>query len=328
MAEPTGRNKKYKPSTEDYKYLASLRNLSKNYADVPAISKEEITKKQMRNETADTATTPSEYMAPYYGSDVNLAREAKIASAYRNKLESELKRPKGFFEVPPEERLFSAAKVKVDPTLSASYAPKDKIVSVNAKEGDDIKKSNAAVYQKWLDSEDEIKVDRAKEDVYDNDYSSASDSGGEEDPKKSMASTLEHELGHHVYRTNFDVKFDYDKPEKYLVAKSITDNQPAKSSYLGSANELAQGLGRLQRELYEQKGTRLTEPEDLYKLIKSEDKLEGLSPEGRRVINHLRKQGDSDKANNYLKEVSRMAPMFVKNDEKEDFVSAVNNRLS
>jgi hypothetical protein len=328
MAEFVDKNKKYKPSEEDYKYLDSLRKSSKNYAGLPAVSKEEITNKQMRNETVDTATTPSEYMAPYYGGDANLAREAKAAADYRNKLESELKRPKGFFEVPPEERLFSATKVKIGPTLSPSYAPKDKIVSVNAKEGDDINKSNAAVYQEWLDSKHEITADTAKADVYGNDYSSASDSGGEEDPKKSMASALQHELGHHVYRTNFDMKYDSKKPEGHRVVRSITDNQPAKDSYLGRANELTQGLGRLQRELYEQRGTRLTEPEDLYILIKSGDKLESLSPEGRRVINHLRKQGDSKEADNYLKEVSRMAPMFVKNDKEKDFVSAVNSRLS
>ena len=326
MAEFVDKNKKYKPSEEDYKYLESLRKSSKNYASTPVVSKEEITNKQMRNETVDTATTPSEYIAPYYGGDANLAREAKTAADYRNKLESELKRPKGFFEVPPEERLFSAAKVKIGPTLSPTYAPKDKIISVNAKEGDDINKSNAATYQDWLKSKDIEEVNIAREAIHGNDYSSASDLGGEEDPKKSMTSSLQHELGHHVYRTNFDMKYDSKKPEGYRVVRSITDNQPAKDSYLGRANELAQGLGRLQRELYEQKGTRLTEPEDLYILIKSGDKLEGLSPEGRRVINHLRKQGDSEKADKYLKEVSRMAPMFVKADE--DFVSAVNNRLS
>jgi hypothetical protein len=267
-------------------------------------------------------------MAPYYGSDVNLAREAKIASAYRNKLESELKRSRGFFEVPPEERLFSAAKVKIGPTLSPTYAHKDKIVSVNAKEGDDINKSNATTYQDWLNSKDAEEVDAAKEGIYGNDYSSASDYGGEKDPKKSLASSVEHEVGHHVYRTNYVAKYDSKKPEGHRLVRSITDNQPAKDSYLGIANELAQGLGRLQRELYEQTGTRLTEPEDLYILIKSGDKLESLSPEGRRVINHLRKQGDSKEADNYLKEVSRMAPMFVKNDKEKDFVSAVNSRLS
>lgn len=326
MAEFVDKNKKYKPSEEDYKYLESLRKSSKNYADLPAVSKEEITNKQMRNETVDTATTPSEYIAPYYGGDANLAREAKTAADYRNKLESELKRPKGFFEVPPEERLFSAAKVEIGPTLSPAYDPKDKKVYVNAKEGDDINKSNVADFQDWLKSKDREEVNIAREAIYGNDYSSASDSGGEEDPKKSMASSLQHELGHHVYRTNFDIKYGSKTPEGYPVVKSITDNQPAKDSYLGIANELAQGLGRLQREYYEQTGTRLTEPEDLYILIKGGDKLEGLSPEGRRVINHLRKQGDSEKADKYLKEVSRMAPMFVKADE--DFVSAVNNRLS
>lgn len=316
MAEFVDKNKRYKPSEEDYKYLDTLRKSSKNYADLPAVSKEEITNKQMRNETVDTATTPSEYMAPYYGGDANLAREAKNAADYRNKLESELKRPR-FFKTQPEELLFDTVKVQMKPTSINAFLTEDNTVWAGGKEGDDIAKSNAAVYQDWLNSKDAEEVDAAKQAIRDNDYSSASDYGGEKDPKKSMASSVEHEVGHHVYRPNIDFGNDIDLTDSPSVAKG---------SYLNRPSELTQGLGRLQRELYEQTGTRLTEPEDLYILIKSGDKLKGLSPEGRRVINHLRKQGDSKEADNYLKEVSRMAPMFVKADE--DFVSAVNNRLS
>jgi hypothetical protein len=318
MAEFVDKNKKYKPSEEDYKYLDSLRKSSKNYAGLPAVSKEEITNKQMRNETVDTATTPSEYMAPYYGGDANLAREAKAAAEYRNKLESELKRTR-FFESQPEELLFDTVKVQMKPTSINAYHHGDNAVWAGGKKGDDIRKSNATTYQDWLNSKDAELVNIAKKDIYGNDYSSTSDYGGDKDPKKSLASGVEHEVGHHVYRPNIDFKNGIN----------VTDNPPvARGSYLNKAVELTQGLGRLQRELYEQTGTRLTEPEDLYKLIKSGDKLESLSPEGRRVINHLRKQGDSKEADNYLKEVSRMAPMFVKNDKEKDFVSAVNSRLS
>lgn len=318
MAEFVDKNKRYKPSEEDYKYLDSLRKSSKNYAGIPAAPKEEITNKQMRNETVDTATTPSEYMAPYYGGDVNLAREAKAAAEYRNKLESELKRPR-FFESQPEDLLFDTVKVQMKPTSKNAFLAKDKVVWASGKEGDDIQKSNATVLQEWLNSKDVEKVDAAKKSVYGNDYSSVSDYGGEKDPNKSLTSGVEHEVGHHVYRPNAD----------YKNGILLTDNPPVtdyESSYLNEPNELTQGLGRLQRELYKQTGTRLTEPEDLYILIKSGDKLENLSPEGRRVINHLRKQGNSKEADDYLKEVSRMAPMFVKNGE--DFVSAVNDRLS
>lgn len=316
MAEFVDKNKKYKPSEEDYKYLESLRKSSKNYAGIPAVSKEEITNKQMRNETVDTATTPSEYIAPYYGGYANLAREAKIAADYRNKLESELKRPR-FFESQPEELLFDTLKVQMKPTSINAFHTGDNAVWAGGKEGDDIQKSNAAVYQDWLKSKDREKVNTARKAILSNDYSSVSDYGGEKEPKKSMASSVEHEVGHHVYRPNIDSGNDIDLTDSHSVVKK---------SYLNDPSELTQGLGRLQRELYEQTGTRLTEPEDLYILIKSGDKLKGLSPEGRRVINHLRKQGDSKEADNYLKEVSRMAPMFVKADE--DFVSAVNNRLS
>lgn len=293
--------------------LAYLKQFSKNYTNgLVASPKATITEKQASNETANLAVRPADYMSPYYGGEANLAREAQRAAIYRNIQERAEKTE--YFKVPPENRIFDTVDLSISPNQIASYSynaedlssPK---VGAYGKRGGEITVDNSKILDEWISNDKPEERKMAEEVIFDNEYVSAAEYGGGPDPTKKAVSTLEHEIGHHVYRP-----------------QDGTKNTPAKESYFNKESELYQGLGRLQREVYQKTGSRLQKPEDLYNMIKSDDKLDYLSPEGKRVINYLRKQGDSEQADKFIKEVSRMAPMFVKADE--DFVSAVNNRLS
>lgn len=295
--------------------LAYLKQFSKNYTDgLVASPKTTITEKQASDETANLAARPADYMSPYYGGEANLAREAQRAAIYRGTQNGAEDKKSQYFKVPPENRLFDTVNLSIAPKQEAGYSyvvqdlSKPKI-DVYGKEGGRIESLNSKVLDKWFSSDNPEERKAAEKIVYDNEYGSTAEFSGGPDPTKRAVSALEHELGHHVYRPQ-------DGPK----------TAPAKESYFNKDSELYQGLGRLQREVYQETGSRLQKPEDLYNMIKSDEKLDYLSPEGKRVINYLRKQGDSEQADKFIKEVSRMAPMFVKNDA--DFVSAVNNRLS
>lgn len=291
----------------DIDNLASIKSVAKNYSGSrKPLSKSEITELQSENETAGVATRPSDYMAPYYGSEEILAKEAKKAADYRLSLEKE--RNKKFFSVSPESRMFDTVSVETEPRLPASYSPVDKKVEVYGREGGEIRARNAETLARFLSGSDPKLREEAEKLVYGNEYASPSEYGGK-DPVSSASSAVEHELGHHVYR-----------PENEI------DSNPPKESYFNRNTELYQGLSRLQREVFQNTGKRFEQPEDLYNVIKSGKVPEYLSPEGRRVINYLQKQIGGD--DEYVKEVSKMAPMFVENDKNKDFLSSVEARMS
>jgi len=283
-------------------------------------SKEEILRKQRRNETASLAVSPSEYMAPYYGGKEGLAREMQRAVAYRNSPAADLGElplsgdKRAIFSTPPEERIFDIIDLDISPRQVATYSynrdpnnPEPK-VEAYGKEGADIYEANARTYQKHLKSKDPSVIKEIEEAIYGNEYSSPDRSRAKGD--KALSSAVEHELGHHVYR-----------PNRQGLPNSLTD------TYFSNESEMLQGIGRLQREIFKQTGSRLTKPDDLYKLIKSGDELDFLSPEGSRIINYLRKHEGLKGGDEYIKTVSKIAPAFVKN-EKDDFASVVESRLT
>ena len=130
---------------------------------------------------------------------------------------------------------------------------------------------------------------------------------------KKIGVGIEHEMGHKVYRPNKEVQ--------YPVSAEL------KRSYFDKKHELFQALGKFQREYFKETGKRVTEPEQLYNLIKSEDDLNYLSKEGSRLINYLRKEGKGSEGEKVLKFVSELAPMFVSNDNNS-YADSVENRLS
>jgi len=300
------------------------------------LSKKELLdqiKKAGYSEAGPFMSSPSEFIKDYYGGGDQLKEELALAKDYS---EGEMgsrdrrgkkKRADYLKEKDIEGRMYEDIPTYVDPKYGASYTPSKKKVSTGGIRAADVDLHNAAFYLDKLGDKDLTKSEsdgllKRFINLRFNEYEDFGDmvekgkipKGSTLDEVKEgiIASGIEHEMGHHVYR-----------PEKtqYPVSTEL------KRSYFDNKSELFQALGKFQREHFKETGERLTEPEELYNLIKSDEDFGYLSKEGKRLITYLRKEEKGKKGEEVLKFISELAPMFVTND-RESFSDPVMNRLT
>ena len=284
----------------------------------------------------------SEFIKGYYGGEESLKKEIADAKKYsENEMASRHRRGPEmrsdyFEEKDIEDRMFEEVPVSVDPRYGASYSPKEESVSTGGTRAARIDLANTKLKLKWKGREETLKKTHGfgidlksrlknwEDNMILNEFKNFGDSVGLEDGEvegatldsivdKKIGVGIEHEMGHKVYRPNKEVQ--------YPVSAEL------KRSYFDKKHELFQALGKFQREYFKETGKRVTEPEQLYNLIKSEDDLNYLSKEGSRLINYLRKEGKGSEGEKVLKFVSELAPMFVSNDNNS-YADSVENRLS
>lgn len=295
-------------------------------------------------------TNAAEFIKGYYGGEEQLRKELAAAKNYgKGEMRSRpyksrnaaVRREDFLAKKNIEERMFEDVPVYVNPEYGASYNIKDETVKVGGPRVTAIELHNAdlALDQTTKEGINQIEADRLQDRYIDNlIFNEFTNFGGlvgledkdlqiDRDDDSAMKkrageikddvtrTSLEHELGHKVYRP-FSLKYIAAPPRSGDVKKSYFDNK----------SELFQALGKFQREHFKETGKRLTQPDQLYKLIKSDENFDYLSKEGSRLINYLRKQSKGNNSEQRLKFFSELAPMFV---EKEDsFQEAINKRMS
>tara|TARA_S200002703_G_scaffold21891_1_gene18522 strand:- start:7147 stop:8100 length:954 start_codon:yes stop_codon:yes gene_type:complete len=314
------------------------------------LTKKELIAKIMAagdDEAGPFMSTPAENIKGYYGGEENLRKELDIADKYSeenmfNKVQvnplhrGPYKRKDYFYDQDIKDRMFEELPVYVEPGRAARYRYRDEEGNPTAKvftggeKSADISLHNTAFKLDLLNKEnrtpeEESRLQKLLENTKFNEYENFGDSvemeGGKlpKDTtvdsylKQEIGSGLEHEMGHHVYLPS--------ESKKYPVSTDL------KRSYFDDEAELFQALGKFQREHFKEKGQRLTRPEDLYKLLKSDEKFDYLSKEAKRLINYLRKEEKGSKGEERIKFISELAPMFVSNG-KSSFENAVEQRLT
>lgn len=301
-------------------------------------------------------TNAAEFIKGYYGGEEQLRKELAAAKIYGEgemksrpyKFRNAAERREDFLDKKNiEERMFEDVPVYVNPEYGASYNLKDETVKVGGPRVTAIQLNNADLKLDETTKEgiNQIEADRLQDRYIDNlifnEYTNFGGFVGLEDEdlqidrddyeaikqrvgeiKDDVArDSLEHELGHKVYRPQPFKKKGSKKPTAYPPRSG-----DVKKSYFDDRDELFQALGKFQREHFKETGKRLTQPDQLYKLIKSDENFDYLSKEGSRLINYLRKQSKGNNSEQRLKFFSELAPMFV---EKEDsFQEAINKRMS
>lgn len=317
-------------------------------------------------------TNAAEFIKGYYGGEEQLRKELAAAKNYgKGEMRSRpyknynaAERREDFLNKKNiEERMFQDVPVYVNPNYGASYNIKDETVNVGGPRAVKIGLHNAdlALDQTTKEGINQIEADRLQDRYIDNlifneftnfggfvgledkdlqidrDDDSAMEKRAGEIKDDVTRTSLEHELGHKVYRAEkFAPKADsFNKRYRDAINADSPSRKPTvypprsgdiKKSYFDDRAELFQALGKFQREHFKETGKRLTKPDQLYKLIKSDENFDYLSKEGSRLINYLRKQSKGNNSEQRLKFFSELAPMFV---EKEDsFQEAINKRMS
>lgn len=301
-------------------------------------------------------TNAAEFIKGYYGGEEQLRKELAAAKNYGKgemrsrpyKFRNAAVRREDFLDKKNiEERMFEDVPVYVNPEYGASYNIKDETVKVGGPRVTTIELHNAdlALDQTTKEGINQIEADRLQDRYIDNlIFNEFTNFGGlvgledkdiqiDRDDSEAVTKrageikdgvardSLEHELGHKVYRPQPFKKKGSKKPTAYPPRSG-----DVKKSYFDDRDELFQALGKFQREHFKETGKRLTQPDQLYKLIKSDENFDYLSKEGSRLINYLRKQSKGNNSEQRLKFFSELAPMFV---EKEDsFQEAINKRMS
>lgn len=306
------------------------------------------------DEAGPFTSTPSEFIKEYYGGEENLRKELDIAEKYSEEdMDNEVqlnplyrgpstKRKEYFSDPNIKGRIDEEVPVYVRPRYGARYRYRDEEgnptaeVLTGGERVADISLHNAAFYLDLLNKEnrtpeEESRLQKKIELSKYNEFENLGDSVEMEDDEvpeggrypegetldsfleQEIGTGLEHEMGHHIYR-----------PHNY---KNYPFSSKSKESYFDDRQELFQALGKFQREHFKEKGQRLTNPEDLYFLLKSDEKFDYLSKEAKRLINYLRKEEKGSKGEKRLKFISELAPMFVSND-KSSFENAVEQRLT
>lgn len=312
------------------------------------ISKEDLVRRIKVAESIDSdgpvaKTTPAAFIAKYYGGDEALKEELNKAAAYSKRKPKAAKAGGGvkslseFLSKDPKQRMFDAVEVKLRQGYGPSYNLKGEYVNTGGMDAADIQVYNNQFTKKFLDKtqakaksnpnsklemssgvdlskEDLKKIEKANkylENTLYNEFGSednvvgvkgAEGKSDKELSEEELVDGLEHELGHYVY-----------VPKGW---GSRVQPRDVEKGYFNDEGELYQGLGRFQREYYQKTKTRITDPDELYDIIMSDEDLDFLSPEGSRVIHHLRKHKDSDKGRKRIRTVSELAPMFVSTDNE------------
>lgn len=300
---------------EEQEFLGKLKAQGRNLAPE--------TKRTSLEELADTsvktgAMTPAEAIEPYYGA--KLAREIIRAGNYNE--------AKPVIEREAYAKMFDVVKAERSPDEGAFYMEDGPLVGLKSKRSDEISAINQATYNKWLKSDDPELQARAKDYFNTNAIDPKRPAAGQKD-------VIEHEFGHHATKSD---------PESRILRTANREGYVASGEFeefgghTGLKDETTQALSRLQREVFKNTGSRLTNPKQFMALVEADEVPAYLSQEGQRALNYARKlrgvsmestdKGRKKAADAALKALSEAVPALVARDKPESFADAVNRRLS
>ena len=297
--------KAYKKEEKD-KIMEMLSNLSKDYSseEYPKMSIDKF----MSSDATKAGITPKEMLESYYGK----ALPGEIIRAGNYNINHPTIANSSF------SNIFDTIRAKKDTEYGSAYGVKDNIPTaiVSSGRGAKIDEINSNTYREWLAGNDPELKARAMEFFQVNSIDPSI-------PDQTGISPLKHEIGHHISQADIFAKLPSNTRSQGLLASNYAKDFGA---HTGIKDETTQALSRLQRELFKEKGSRITNPADFMKLVNSGEIPEFLTQEGRRILiyaKNLKNVKDTSKdkekkkaAAEALKGLSEMAPAVVQNEKK------------
>lgn len=298
--------KRAKTKEEQEKIIQMLSALSTDYsnAEYPKMSVSEFAS----GDAQKAALSPQEMLKSYYGE--NLPREVIAAGNYN------IARPT--LKTASYSRIFDIIPAKKNTEYGSGYYEDydgKPLVELSSGRGLEIQNENDKTYREWLQKNEpdtkEIAIKHFKENSLDPSI-----------PPSSNQSTLEHEVGHHMLRSN---KFSKLPSQANEFGYTASDKFESFGAHTGLIDETTQALGRFQREMFKNTGKRLL-PVEFMDLVNKGEIPEFLTQEGRRILIYAKNLKDvADKSKDETKKkaavealwnISRMAPAVVKNEKK------------
>lgn len=269
----------------------------------------------------DFSLSASDLIQGYYGGPEALKREATKARDYRNY-------QIGYTGEDPNQnltiqydRMDEQIPITSTDQVSPGYYPKDRNINVNPPE--EVSRFAQEVLDALGEGGGKAKV--AEKFLRENNYSVEDIKRQKAEPLADVFSTIEHEAGHHITRGK-------NPSSNWEDARGKTQtNIGWSSAHEAAPNELANYLGRVQRETYAQTGKRMESPEELdaymesQKGLPAEKQFEGYSGDTKRGLREIMRSYidySSDEpvsrqkgtGNALYKEARKAIPTFVKND--------------
>jgi hypothetical protein len=214
--------------------------------------------------------TPADVIRPYYGDQF----EGEVLAAQKANEKDGVLRSDSY------SRLFDPVPVEREEYSGFYMVPHDRSisprVSVPNKESKAIQKQNEQFYRDMLQPFDE---DGTKRDIRDKRRAQrffTANSYSPEDRIGSAEDTLEHELGHHYARPNSS----YTKADTPF--SQALEGSSAFGAHMAKPSETVQAMGRLQREVFKNTGSRIKNREQFLEMV--DNPPEYLSPEGKRIL--------------------------------------------
>ena len=301
--------KAYKPEQKE-NIMKMLSDVSKDYSseEYPKMSIDQF----LSSNATKAGVSPKEMLQSYYGK----ALPGEIIRAGNYNINHPTISPSSF------SNIFDIIRSEKDGRKVSRYAiSEDKIPTAFVSSGTAAQndKANSNTFREWLNSDDPQLKLRALEYFKMNSI----------DPSVSTptgASPLKHEISHHISQADTNAKLPFNTKRQGLLASGYFDDF---GLHTGRTNETTQALSRLQRELFKEKGSRITDPADFMKLVNSGKIPEFLTQEGRRILiyaKNLKNVRDTSKdkekkkaAAETLKGLSEMAPAVVQNKKQYGF---------
>jgi hypothetical protein len=297
--------KAYKKEEKD-NIIKMLSNLSKDYSseEYPKMSIDKF----MSSDVTKAGITPKEMLESYYGK----ALPEEIIRAGNYNINHPTVANSSF------SNIFDTIKAKKDTEYGSSYDVIDNIPTaiVSSGTGAKIDEENSNTYREWLAGNDPELKARAMEFFQVNSIDPSI-------PSPTGISPLKHEIGHHISQADISASLPINTQRQGFLASNYGIDF---GLHTNIKNETTQALSRLQRELFKEKGSRITNPADFMKLVNSGEIPEFLTQEGRRILiyaKNLKNVKDTSKdeekkkaAAEALKGLSEMAPAVVQNKKK------------
>lgn len=233
----------------------------------------------------------SEMIAPYYGGEETLKSE--IEKAKTSSLENNLSIKMDY------DKIGEKIPVSSSNYLGSSYSNKNKDVEIVDPYTMAFLNNEILDLEKSSNPED---IKNFNKFLYANYYKKQDLENSIENPVSNFIGTLEHEVGHH---------------------SAIGENVKKGPTHMDRPSELANQLGRIQREAFYLYGQRFT-PETLtdfmeqQKVVPDDERFQNFSPDTRRGLRKIldlhTSPSDSDYRN--YQYVKKVIPQFVKNETK------------
>lgn len=235
-----------------------------------------------------------EMISPYYGGEESLKSEIEKAKEYS---QSNISKPELGMKM-DYEKIGEKIPISSGQYASSFYSPTDKIVTMQEPV------TLASEYKKISELEKEPNDEKTKDlnkFLYKNLYTKKDIEEIYKNPISGFMGTLEHEVGHHATTGK-------------TIEKSLFG-----STHMDKPVELANQLGKIQREAFYLYGNRFT-PEsfrdfiDQQKSVPENERFQNFSPDTRRGLKKIFNLyvSPSDTEFKYYQEVEKSLPEFVK----------------